>query len=230
MTQLIRRIRSATLEQLRDVNFLTNLICQAGFDFGGIESLDAPGLWRGGMKLKQLPCQLAPYLAFLSWQNISSYIEIGVASGGTFVITCEYLKRFKVLVDAVAVDIEKPTPLLDEYLWENSAVRFLRCDTQSKQFPMRLAGSTFDYCLIDGSHREQDVMNDYETTKPLSRLIGLHDIEDQANQPGVVNVWNSIPKERWQDFTAQYELKEGCELPLPIMGLGLIGLRESKEL
>ena len=229
MLSIVKRIRAVPEDRLRDEKWLERMIEDAGADFGGIEKLDCPGLWRGGMKLKQLPCQLAKYLNFLSTQSISSYIEIGVANGGTFIITAEYLKRFKAPTECFAVDIELPSEMMKQYLSLNTACLFMRTDTQSGQFPIKLAGSTFDYCLIDGNHTAPAVRKDYETMKPLCRLIGFHDIIDQANQPGVVEAWRSIPKELWNTFENQYGLKPGCDLALPIMGLGVIGFRPEKK-
>src|SRR5438270_7431754 len=89
-------IREAAVEDLLSEYWLQHsLLPRLGFPEGARVAL--PEMLHDrvdtGLKLMQAPNQFAPYLLFLSQKNIRSYVELGVFSGGTFIVTIEYLKR-----------------------------------------------------------------------------------------------------------------------------------------
>ena len=161
-----------------------------------------------GVEAGQYPNQFAPYLAFVGGLRISSYIEIGVDHGGTFLITTAYLNRRHPVERAVAVDRFEVPALRDG----RSAARttdVLKLDSASKRFARYLAeAGPFDLALIDADHSESRCRADFELLSRRARVIALHDIVG-ANTPGVRAVWKWIRTTRaseydLHEFTAQY--------------------------
>src|SRR3954470_17323278 len=117
----IELLRTADRNTLRDPGWLER---QGLPDLGLNHEFLYEGRWpllpawlherAGGLLAWQLPCQFGPYLAHLTRYPISSYLEIGVRHGGTFVITVEYLRRFREIEKGLAVDLSE-TPALAEY-------------------------------------------------------------------------------------------------------------------
>jgi hypothetical protein len=161
-----------------------------------------------GVQSSQYPNQFAPYLAFVGGLGISSYVEIGVDHGGTFLITTAYLNRRRPLERAVAVD-RFDVPALRGYRGAARTTEVLKADSASKRFARYLAeAGPFDLALIDGDHTERQCRADFELLSRHARAIALHYIVG-ANTPGVRAVWNWIRTARASEydiheFTAQY--------------------------
>jgi hypothetical protein len=110
----VRAIRSASLESLHNRDWLANwLLPHLGLNDEWEHEYPEPlrRFCGRGVKSWQFPHQFAGYLTHLADKQIGTYLEIGVRHGGTFVITCEYLRRFTELRRMVAVD-----PMLGEAL------------------------------------------------------------------------------------------------------------------
>lgn len=162
-----------------------------------------------GLRASQYPKQFAPYLAHLVRYPISSYLEIGVQHGGTFIITVEYLDRFCPLRQAVAVDMFDVASLR-AYDRSPALVRSLRVDSRSRRARRLLEKlGPFDLVMIDGDHAEQGCRADFELVKDSARMIAFHDIVG-SNTPGVARVWVNV-REAFADrydffeFNGQYE-------------------------
>jgi hypothetical protein len=183
-----------------------------------------------GLRLFQNPMQFAPYLVYLAGRGITSYLEIGVFHGGTFVFTVEYLARFNPVVRAVAVDIN-PSPLVAAYLDFGpgaASLEFWRTDSASPEFLARLGPAGFDLALIDGCHGYLYVRNDF-LTMHLRRTghIAFHDIANDPT-PGVRACWLELATMarrayRPREFTAQYPHLE--EQGRSSMGIGVLERR-----
>lgn len=144
-----------------------------------------------GLRIWQYPNQFSKYMVHLSKFKISSYMEIGVRHGGTFVTTVEYLNKFNPIREAVAVDIND-CPSILEYSKDNPQASFLKTDTTSVKFQEYVKShSEFDLVLIDGDHDEYGCRNDYEVVKNKARILAFHDIEPTAS-PGVAKVWTEL--------------------------------------
>jgi methyltransferase family protein len=163
----------------------------------------------GGLLAWQLPNQFGAYLAHLSRYPITSYLEIGVRHGGTFVITVEYLRRFGELDTALGVDLSR-CPSLAEYARLNPAARFMKTDSQSWRFRRLVKKSApWDLVLIDGDHREGPLRSDFETVSDSARIVVLHDIASETI-PTVNKVWTEIQSDHagrfdFFEFTDQYD-------------------------
>ncbi len=144
-----------------------------------------------GLRFWQYPNQFSKYLVLLSRLKISSYLEIGVRHGGTFLITVEYLQKFQSLQKALGVDLGY-APSVVEYAKRHSHVHFFQADSQSERFKDRLVEEGFfDLVLIDGNHGEVECRNDYLAVKDRCGVMVLHDISSVIC-PGVQKLWAEI--------------------------------------
>jgi hypothetical protein len=211
-------LRQADIEVLRDPARLEAEVLpalgldQEMLDEGGSGSILPPSLrtFAGkGLQAWQMPNQFAPYLAQLSHYPITSYLEVGVREGGTFVITTEYLNRFHPVERAVGVDIAH-SPSAAEYARTNPRARFARVNARSRRFRRLVErGRPWDLVLIDGDHREQAVRRDLESLIGSARIIAFHDIVT-AIAPGVRAVWDEFKSSEaarfdFFEFDEQYD-------------------------
>lgn len=157
----------------------------------------------------QYPSQFSKYLIKLSTCNISSYLEIGVKHGGTFMITTEYLNKICGIRKAVAIDLF-PVRGLINYRKINKKIKSIPINSRSKKFEkLLIKEGPFDLTLIDGDHSYEGCLADFELVKKHSKIIAFHDIVGMG-VPGVIKVWNDI-KVKYQDeydffeFIDQYE-------------------------
>jgi hypothetical protein len=178
-----------------------------------------------GLYIMQYPIQFSKYLVDLSKLKISSYLEIGVRHGGTFVTTVEYLNKFYPLDFAVGIDI-MPCPSIAEFKKINSQAEFIKLNTQTNQFADFLENyKQFDLVLIDANHEENECRNEFISVKNKANIIVFHDIE-HIDFPGVKKVWNevkSLNEYHCYEYVDQYE---GIG---PYMGIGM-AIRKDRQL
>jgi hypothetical protein len=202
---LVSLIRDVHPETLADPRYLeSDLLPSLGFNDEALEEFpDELYQYCGhGLFHWQYPNQFSKYLVLLSKLRPSSYLEIGVRHGGTFIISLEYLKRFNTVTHALAVDIKRPVSMKD-YQRVEPRVTFLRIDSASQAFNDFIASHRFDLALIDGDHEEDNCRRDFLNIKDRVQIIALHDI-DNAAHPGVMKVWNEIKRR----FAAEYDFLE----------------------
>jgi hypothetical protein len=204
-------VRGADLDRLRDAQWLErDLLPRLGLNNEKLHQFPPelhPFAGRG-LHYWQYPNQFAPYLATLAGLGIGSYLEIGVRHAGTFVLTVEYLRRFRPGLTALGVDIGE-SPSLRRYRKQNPRASFLCVDSLSAEFT-RLIGQHpgFDLALIDGNHEEYGVKSDLALVAPKARHLALHDIVNQ-DTPGVVATWREMRAGLgehfcFHEFIAQY--------------------------
>jgi cephalosporin hydroxylase len=177
----------------------------------------------GGLRLWQYPKQFAPYLRRLLEISPSSYLEIGVRHGGSFIITCEYLRRFKRLRRCVAID-PYLSPAIEEYRNLRDEVVWVSDRSTSTAALEEFTSRRWDYVFVDGDHDFQAVWADYEIGSRHSKYIGFQNIVSDTC-PGVARMWRKISSERPElvvfEMTDQYpEIQE--HLQLTLMGLGIL--------
>jgi hypothetical protein len=213
-------IAERSLDDLADAAKLEALIPELGLNDEGIEEIpERLHPWCGqGLRIWQYPNQFSRYLADLAGRRISSYLEIGVRHGGTFVATVEILGRFHRLDRAVGVDVI-PCPSLVEYGRRNPRAEFLCANTQSPEFARQLdERGRFDLVLIDSLHEERQCRSELETVKGRAEIVAFHDIAS-VRYPGVAKVWSEVKASGEYDcleFTDQYE-----SVGSSYMGLGV---------
>lgn len=204
----IEFIHKSSLENLKNAHYIEHLMMVLGFND---ELLDEqPQIVRenvGGLRIWKYPNQFSKYLAFLSNLSITSYIEIGCRWGGDFVLTNEYLKRFRPMLKSVAVDSIE-TPVL-EYCLSNPETLFIPIDGRKDAFKKYMKANHFDLIFINRNYLYEGVKEDYETCKNSGNIFVFHNISNDECI-GVVHFWNEL-KEKERDtydffeFTEQYE-------------------------
>ena len=230
----IELIRNATREELLSREFLeTKLILELGLcpEYPEEQSSALQEYLGGGFgwKVWQYPNQFAPYLLWLAEHasHINSYIEVGCRHGGTFVLTCEYIKRFNSNFNkAAAVDLELQAPLLVEY---NNVFPFeyYQGDSHSEDFQQWIKDKKFDLCFIDGDHSYKGVKQDYELLKDKGSIFVFHDVDsvifDHRHQAGTTVYWEHF-KEEHKDLGNVWEfIEQYPDTPKrgPFLGIGV---------
>lgn len=227
---IIDLLRSSNLDDLRNHEYLEKvLLPKFGLDpfIDNFYPTDLRQFCGKGFMSCQMPNQLAKYLAFLSELNIDSYLEIGVAMGGTFIITLEYLRRFNPEVFGLAVDMNPPSENMIWYGEHSENCSYLVANTTDLIAHNTIASRKWGLALIDGDHSEEGCWRDYTMVKEYARYVAFHDITNDVC-PGVGAVWNrltdSFPTSRYRQFTQQYSSFIKTTNYTNIMGLGVLEL------
>lgn len=220
LNRYIKVIKNSSPEGLKEEKYLSDLLLKLGMNNENLTEIpkELHKYCGYGFKYWQYPNQFSKYLIFLSNYKITSYLEIGVRHGGTFIITLEYLMKLNnTIKEAIGIDIDNSVPLV-EYSRVKSFVKYLKIDSSSLQFKNIINNKKFDLVLIDGNHDENYCRNDYLIFKNISNIIVFHDVASDAC-PGVIKVWNEIKKnynylyefyefvDQYLDFYNQYKKK-----------------------
>lgn len=133
----------------------------------------------------QTPRQMAQCISELLKYKIESYIEIGLYSGGSYLIMTEFLKWKNKSVHAVGVDITR---------------RYMKAETIPHIENLHIGtsadfrGHSFDLAFIDADHSYTGVRADWENVGKYARIAMFHDINNDSC-PGVFKLWNEIKQE-----------------------------------
>lgn len=180
-----------------------------------------------GIGLWQYPNQFAPYINKVLENKIESYLEIGVAAGGTFTFTSKELIK-NGCKSCFALDVapighyykhQENNPFkgkLESFIKETPECAFYQ--GTSAQFFTQFRPYPIDLVLIDGDHSYEGVTADWLVTVGRAKIIAFHDIVNQAI-PGVGRLWNKLKTSRFYhafEFVEQYGLKRKC------LGMGLL--------
>ncbi len=206
--ELLRHVDAAWL---RDTRRLPTLIREMGLSDHHPHIMPASALWwlGKGLRTMQYPHQFAAYLAFLSDKPVTSYIEIGTESGGSFALTLAYLEATGHRVErAVAIEPQY-APGVARLQRLHPAVEYLQTKSTDPRVRSALQARSWDLIFIDGDHTYASCKADVELARGLgARMIALHDIVD-AGCPDVQRVWDEIRHEyadeyEFEEFTQQY--------------------------
>lgn len=182
-----------------------------------------------GLHLWQYPCQLAPYLAWLS-QNaagITSFLEIGCRWGGMFVLVAEWLRHNGAdLKSVTAVDPVAKTPFITAYfdlLKETTAIEptYLQAFSTSPLVMNFIDVNQPQFVFIDGDHSLKGAMLDHLMVRQWAKIIVHHDIRSQACQDTTL-LWQALkrlesPRFETFEFTKQYPSVKGSFLGIGAM-------------
>jgi hypothetical protein len=206
-------LRRFPAEKLKDAQAVERLIISLGlYPWEAISLEQFPKtLWpfcNQGLGIWQYPNQFARCLVELSQYPIRTYLEIGVARGGTMITVIEYLKRFSRSIQAVGVDPLPIEPPLPAYARGNASLRYIQ--DFSSRLPAHLDWDRafFDLVLIDGYHDEPVSWADFQLVKDRANIILFHDITNDL-VPGVGASWERVKREhadefKFIEFTEQY--------------------------
>lgn len=188
-----------------------------------------------GLHIWQYPLQFAPYLAFIQQFAISTYLEIGIRHGGTFITTIEYLSRFNSLKKAIAIDINDSAGL-EAYKESKKAlcpIEFYRMDSRSNAFKNLIKEEPdLDLVFVDGAHDEKTVTNDINAVLKKAKIIALHDTAS-VNHPGVKRVWRKLKQSHSKqfeffEFHEQYKSVLETSGGLKFFGIGVMVKQDSQ--
>lgn len=180
-----------------------------------------------GLGLWQYPCQFARYLDFVRQFPVRTYVEVGVAAGGTFMFTHEFLRK-RAPLHSYAVDIAPPGGVcylggagpfagqLDAFLAAGSDREFFR--GTSADFARARPGLDIDLLLIDGDHSYEGVKADVAALAGRAALVAFHDITNDA-VPGVGQFWRELREahpDSTHEFAQQYDGVRGTYLGIGV--------------
>ena len=184
-----------------------------------------------GIGIWQYPIQFSKYVTHILQYKITSYLEIGVAAGGTFTFLTEYLENKGDLKLSHAIDIAPPgetfrggpniyTEKFKKWLSEKKIAQFIQLNSKEEDLIL----DNYDLIMIDGDHSYDGVKKDFEKWKNHSKIFVFHDIVNMKT-PGVGKFWSELKKEFSKDaevyeFTDQYDDVYGT-----YMGIGLLELK-----
>lgn len=195
-----------------------------------------------GIGLWQYPNQFEPYIeaikAHFGGGGPKTYVEIGVAAGGTFMATCDLLSPTR----AVAIDISpvigttiddgrarNKTPfdgLLAAFI--DGKTREFFCGTSRDFTTSSRCPETIDLLFIDGDHSYEGVRDDFEALgRSRSHVVVFHDIVSDAC-PGVVRFWKEIVDAfpgQTSEFVDQYDSVTAGSF----LGIGVLFLKPIAE-
>jgi len=212
LTGALESIEKATLEELKDMHYVANLIRQVGLveDFRplyGNESVNqlhvygnrtlAEGVGSAGMY--QLPMQMACALRSLSELNITTFMEVGIYTGWTGVFMTAYLSRFQPELRSIGVDITDYQSDCVKQAMIALKREYVEVSTDPAEgTPQLLAaadslreGELIDLCFIDGDHSYDGVHHDVQALHSSCKYMMLHDVIDR-DCPGVRQQWQEL--------------------------------------
>ena len=197
----IKLINASSKTDLLSQDYVEKLLCELGLN--NEELFNYPktlfSYCGNGLLSWQYPIQFSKYLLELANRKVSSYLEIGVKHGGTFIVTVEYLSKYNTINKAIGVDLF-PAKGLIAYKKINKIVRWYAMNSRAEKFRIMLQKQgPFDLVLIDGDHSYEGCLSDFLTIKEYTKMIAFHDIVGMG-EPGVMKVWNEIKSQYDTDF------------------------------
>lgn len=175
----------------------------------------------GGIRAWVMPNQTSKYIAWLCSNGpFYSYLEIGTRYGGTFMITCEALRSTYGSLTALGCDVICKPVELSTYM-KKRGFKYHHGSSLSGDFISKVESEKWSVCLIDGSHKYEEVMADYKNISSHCDVIVMHDICSDAC-PGVVRAWKEIKDMEKFNF---YEFEDQYFSDKSYMGIGVIDKR-----
>jgi hypothetical protein len=208
------RIAAATEAELRDLDWVFEVVCSAGLavldaleeTYGELAQL-VTGSHQG---LSQYPLEYARWLHLLGQHRVQSYVEIGCYNGNAACLAAAYLSRFAPGFRAVTID------LFPSFLFHEVACARLPLEYRVRTTSFDLRGERFDAAFIDGDHTFDWAMADYQNVGRQARFCGIHDIcselyYDTQAYGGVTGAWEWVCR---REGGPGVEFLEICEHPL----------------
>lgn len=215
----IDMIRQSSIATLTTRDSLENLVANLGLNDEALSELPAE-LHRfcgAGLRIWQYPHQFARFLIELSSLNVTSYLEIGIRHGGSFVAITEYLERFAPLRFSVGVDVI-PCPAMAGYQALNPKAQFWCMNSRGADFAGRLDSlGRIDLVFIDSHHEEEQCRAELELLVERANILAFHDIAN-VGCPGVRQVWSELVARGTHRCVELVDQYPGLG---PYMGIGL---------
>lgn len=154
----------------------------------------------GGLKLQQVPEEYANVLLEITKRKPSSYLEVGIGNGGSWLAMSYVLKN--ILKVSHAVDNLAYYQSIGQKIEEvdfivgylSSFIQDVKFYNMDSQVYFANHCEKFDVIFIDGDHGYDGVMGDYKKALDLIEPGGVmifHDVVS-VGAPGVVQFWGEI--------------------------------------
>ncbi len=145
------------------------------------------------LRCLQVPDEFARYLVtagnFFVSGRIDRYLEVGVASGGSWFITDSYLRALNPLYQG-SVGYDIANNLID---WDLYKARFPDVEFRQQSSELiDLKDEQYGLTLIDARHQDEWVTIDFDRVRRNSRLVSFHDIVLPGRRTTVHKFWNRV--------------------------------------
>ena len=193
----IARIRGATLEELRSLEWLLPTIREVGLvpipDAELTYAGESDYLNSSQQGLIQLPREFARWLLLVAEYRPATYLEIGTFNGATASIAAAYLQRFNPAFSATTIDVW-PAFVFYQEVRDLIPLRYVVGKTS-----FDFAGENFDAVFIDGDHSFEWAWADYQNVGRAAKICGLHDVNNAPYRDlamgGVGGVWEKVRRD-----------------------------------
>jgi hypothetical protein len=214
----VRAIQSASVEELRSVDWLVQMIREVGLVPipEAEETYEDEGDFINGTQqgLIQIPREFAHWLLVLAEFRPASYLEIGCFNGATATIAGAYLRRWVPDARVVTCDVF-PAFIFHE---EANALTPIEYAVGCTSYDFR--GQKFDAVFIDGDHSFEWAWADYVNVGRNARVCAFHDVNNapyrEMHLGGVCGVWEKVKLTEGGDFREFFEHPSR-----EIMGIGV---------
>ena len=177
----------------------------------GSDSLDVfGGAFEGGIHIQQIPDELAPCIeAIQELGEVKSYLEIGVAAGGTTYIFNHFFHPEITLVD----DNKHHKAKLRNAILDGVKRRELIGKSDGEDVLKAAREQTYDVIVIDGDHLYPAVKKDTENYLPLLNKDGFLIYHDSVMKEwGVHRIVKELKKNKDLKFIGEYVSKKHSPL------------------
>ena len=177
----------------------------------GSDSLEVfGGTFEGGIHIQQIPDELAPCIeAIQKLGEVKSYLEIGVAAGGTTYIFNHYFHPEITLVD----DNKHHKAKLRNAILDGVKRRELIGRSDGEDVLRAAREQMYDVIVIDGDHLYPAVKKDTENYLPLLNKGGFLIYHDSVMKEwGVYRIVKELKKNKDLKFIGEYVSKKHSPL------------------
>ena len=163
------------------------------------------GSFEGGIHCQQIPDELAPCIHKIMeiGSTVFSYLEIGVAAGGTTFIFDHFFEPYKM----VLVDDNKhhKAGLRPDILLHVPAIEIIGRSSDQATVAAAKAQALYDIIVIDGDHTYAAVKTDTLLYMPMLSPGGFLILHDSVMQEwGVARVVFELKYDLGMEFVAEY--------------------------
>ena len=214
--------RAVPNDMLYDETYMERFVCEKiGLNNESLGEL-APELapyFGTGLYIWQNPKQFSRYIIWLlkNARGCQTYLEIGCRWGGTFIVTCEILRRVNPNFQcAIAADLIEKTSFIERYveITKDSGLEivYFQGSSTSAEFIQLAEKRKPDISLVDGDHKIFGVLKDHMLVRRFSKIIVHHDVCSDTC-PESTLLWNSLKQLEAEmshvEFTEQYPSMKG---------------------
>jgi cephalosporin hydroxylase len=227
----IALVESVPEDKLKDVDYLEKkLIPSLGLNDENLreQPMELKQFFGTGLHIFQYPNQFARYMVWLAEhaKHSKTYVEIGSRWGGTFIVTCEWLRRLGApLKTAIAIDPIGETPMVQSYgehlVRQGIKYEFIKDYSTSHAVRSLFTKHNPDFVLIDGDHSMRGALADHMLVRDSAEIIVHHDISSDAC-PDTTALWQALKELEAAGFTATEFTDQYPSVDGSFLGIGAL--------